>query len=432
MPRLSSGRLPRALRPLILAAALALPAGPATAARAQATAPGGKPAGPALAPGPLAHLRGILGAAMAHAGPQAGALVVDLATGGQIYSLRPDTPRVPASVEKLYTTATVLARLGPGTQLQTAVAGVGSPDPAGVWHGNLYVDGAGDPTFGTHAAAGGLASATDLAETLVTATGIKRIDGSVIGDESIFDARRGEPASAYLPDTDLAGQLSGLAFNRGQTGKLTSPAAYAAGQVAAALRARGVPVTGRSTAGVKPATAHLLASVPSPPVRTLVAMTDLPSDNFFAEMLLKDLGARFGGAGTTAAGVGVVLAWLGHLGIKPHIVDGSGLSDQDRTTPTQVVSLLRAVAPTGRLAAIGADLLPALPVAGRSGTLIKRMRRTAAAGRCTAKTGTLIGVSTLAGICDGRFAFAFLMNSISDSKAHSLQDQMTVALAAAG
>jgi D-alanyl-D-alanine carboxypeptidase/D-alanyl-D-alanine-endopeptidase (penicillin-binding protein 4) len=339
---------------------------------------------------------------------------------------------VPASVEKLYTTATVLARLGPGTQLQTAVAGVGSPDAAGVWHGDLYVEGGGDPTFGTHAAAGGLASATDLAETLVTATGLKHVDGSVIGDESIFDARRGEPASAYLPDMDLTGELSGLAFNRGQTGKLTSPAAYAAGQVAAVLRARGVAVTGRSTAGVKPAAAHLLASVPSPPVRTLVAMTDLPSDNFFAETLLKDLGARSGGAGTTAAGVGVVLAWLGRLGIKPHIVDGSGLSDQDRTTPAQVVSLLRAVAPTGRLAAIGADLLPALPVAGRTGTLIKRMRRTPAAGRCTAKTGTLIGVSTLAGICDGRFAFAFLMNSISDSKAHSLQDQMTVALAAAG
>jgi D-alanyl-D-alanine carboxypeptidase/D-alanyl-D-alanine-endopeptidase (penicillin-binding protein 4) len=425
--------LHRALRPLILAAVAALPGCAAAAAQAQATAPVGRKApAAALGAAPLAHLRGILAAAMRRAGPQSGALVVDLASGGQIYALRPTTPRVPASVEKLYTTATALARLGPGTQLQTGVDGVGTPDAAGVWHGDLFVAGAGDPTFGTRAAAGGLGSAADLAETLLTATGITRVDGAVIGDESLFDSRRGEPASAFLPDRDLAGQLSGLAFNRGQTGKLTSPAAYAAGQVAAALRASGVKVTGRSAAGVKPATAHLLASVGSPPVRTLVAMTDLPSDNFFAEMLLKGLGARFGGAGTTAAGAAVVLAWLAHLGIRPQIVDGSGLSDQDRTTPAQVVALLRAVAPKGPLAAIGADLLPALPVAGQSGTLIRRMRGTSAAGRCRAKTGTLLGVSTLAGICDDRFAFAFLMNSISDAKAHSLQDRMTVALAAAG
>src|SRR5206468_3025794 len=103
------------------------------------------------------------------------------------------------------------------------------------------------------------------------------------------------------------------------------------------------------------------------------------------ETLLKDLGARFGGAGTTVAGSGVVKAWLGRLGIKPQIVDGSGLSDQDRTSPTEVVALFRAM--TGPQAAIGATLLPALPVAGRSGTLIHRMRGTAAAGRCTAKTG---------------------------------------------
>ncbi|MEA2297072.1 MAG: hypothetical protein QOF77_8, partial [Solirubrobacteraceae bacterium] len=191
---------------------------------------------------------------------------------------------------------------------------------------------------------------------------------------------------------------------------------------------------GRSAAGRAPTDARVLAGVGSPPVRTLVALTDLPSDNYFAEMLLKGLGARFGSAGTTAAGTAVVRAWLAPLGIAPQIVDGSGLSRSDRTSPRQVVDLLRALRPdgTGPLGAVGAALLADLPVAGRSGTLIHRMRRTPAAGRCTAKTGTLVGVSTLAGICDGRFAFAFLMNGIADAKAHALQDRMTIALAAAG
>jgi D-alanyl-D-alanine carboxypeptidase/D-alanyl-D-alanine-endopeptidase (penicillin-binding protein 4) len=415
--------LTRARRPLALASLLAafLAAGSSAAA---APLPGATVRG----------LRGLMAAEMRQAGPQAGALVVDLATGSAIYSLRANTPREPASVEKLYTTATALARFGPDARLRTQVLGVGAADAAGTWHGDLYLKGGGDPTFGAAAAPGGQGGASDLADALIQAAGILKVDGSVLGDESLFDRLRGDPATGYAYDADLGGQLSALAFDRGRFGGLPSPAAFAAAQLAAAIRAAGVPVTGRSAAGRAPTDARVLAGVGSPPVRTLVALTDLPSDNYFAEMLLKGLGARFGSAGTTAAGAAVVRAWLAPLGIVPQIVDGSGLSRSDRTSPRQVVDLLRALRPdgTGPLGAVGAALLADLPVAGRSGTLIHRMRRTPAAGRCTAKTGTLVGVSTLAGICDGRFAFAFLMNGIADAKAHALQDRMTIALAAAG
>ncbi|MGI8804069.1 MAG: D-alanyl-D-alanine carboxypeptidase/D-alanyl-D-alanine-endopeptidase, partial [Solirubrobacteraceae bacterium] len=386
----------------------------------------------ALAAPRVARLRAVLGAEMRRAGPQSGALVVDLASGHDLYARRASVPRTPASVEKLYTTATALARFGPDARLRTSIAGVGAADAAGVWHGDLYLRGGGDPTFGAVAAPGGQASAGNLAEALFSATGILRVDGAILGDESVFDALRGDPATGFLPDKDLAGQLSGLAFDRGRQGALPSPAAYAASQLAAAIRTAGVKVSGRSGAGVAPAGAAVLAGVASPPLRTLVAMTDIPSDNFFAEMLLKGLGARFGAGGSTAAGAAVVRAWLGGLGIAPHILDGSGLSHDDRTSPREVVTLLRALAPTGQRAAVGATLLADLPVVGRSGTLIHRMRGTPAAGRCVAKTGTLVGVSTLAGICDGRFAFAFLMNAISDAKAHALQDRMTVTLAVSG
>jgi serine-type D-Ala-D-Ala carboxypeptidase/endopeptidase (penicillin-binding protein 4) len=380
----------------------------------------------------VAKLRATLGSEMRRAGTSSGAFVVDLATGQTLYSIRPTVPRIPASVEKLYTTSTVLARFGPTTQLQTSVLGVGGADDKGVWKGNLYVHGGGDPTFGTDSPPGSQATPTVLSSALLAATGITRVDGAVIGDETLFDAQRGDPSMGYLPDSELDGELSALADDHGSLGGLSSPAVFAASQVVKALRASGVAVTGHTTAGPTPKGARLLASVRSPDMATIVGLTDQPSDNFYAETLLKDLGAYYGTRGTSPAGAAVVRAWLAPLGIRPRLVDGSGLSDVDRTTPEQVVTLLRDVNPltAGPLAPIGAALMAALPVAGRSGTLVNRMRKTVAAGRCQAKTGTLSGVSNLAGVCDGRYAFAFLMNRITDAKAHALQDAMTEAIAA--
>ncbi|HWH09717.1 MAG TPA: D-alanyl-D-alanine carboxypeptidase/D-alanyl-D-alanine-endopeptidase [Solirubrobacteraceae bacterium] len=428
-----AGGPPAAARSPVTARAGAPPSFPTSAGGAIPTA---DPV-PSSAAGPtsaqLTRVRATLGGEMRRAGSASGAYVVDLTTGQVLYSIHPTTPRIPASVEKLYTTSTVLARFGPTTRLSTSVLGVGSADDKGVWKGNLYVHGGGDPTFGTDSPPGSQATPTTLASTLLAATGITRVDGSVIGDETLFDSLRGVPSSGYLADpVDLAGELSALADDRGRLGGLSSPAVFAASQVAKALRASGVAVTGRTTAGPTPKGARLLAAVQSPDLATIVALTDQPSDNLYAETLLKDLGAYFGSAGSSAAGAAVVRAWLAPLGIRPHLVDGSGLSDTDRTSPEQVVTLLRDLNPTAAdpLAPVGAALMAALPVAGRSGTLVDRMRKTAAAGRCEAKTGTLSGVSNLAGVCDGRYAFAFLMNQISDAKAHALQDAMTEAIAA--
>jgi serine-type D-Ala-D-Ala carboxypeptidase/endopeptidase (penicillin-binding protein 4) len=383
----------------------------------------------------LTKLRATLAAAMHRAGSASGALVVDLSTGQQLYAVRPNTPRTPASVEKLYTTATVLGKFGPTAQLQTTVLGVGSADDKGVWKGNLYVHGGGDPTFGTDSPPDSQATPTNLVSALLAATGISRVDGSVVGDETLFDQRRGDPSSGYLPDSELTGELSALSDDHGSLGGLSSPAVFAASQVTSALRAAGVAVTGHPSAGPTPKGANLLAGVKSPPMATIVALTDQPSDNFYAETLLKDLGAYYGTGGTSAAGAVVVRAALAPLGIHPHLVDGSGLSDTDRTTPEQVMKLLSDLNPSSGtpFAPIGAALMSALPVAGRTGTLASRMVKTPAAGHCDAKTGTLTGVSNLAGVCYGRFAFAFLMNGgISDTKAHTLQDEMTEAIAALG
>ncbi len=394
-------------------------------------------AGSALGAGSSAALRAHMTHELALAGPLSGGLVYDLTTKQTLFGERAETLRAPASVEKVYTATTLLERLGPGARLETTVLGSGHLTAGGIWEGNLYLHGGGDPTFGTTAFIrshyGGLGtSVATLAAQLAHTDGIRRVTGSVEGDESYLDSLRGEPSSGYRFDPFLEGTLSGLAFNRGQSGHYRgahAPAAYAAHELVSALHDVGVTVQGPSGAAVAPYGATRLAAAASPTIAQLLSLTLPPSDNFFAETLLKDLGARVAGAGTTAAGARVVRETLGGLGLHPRVVDASGLSRADRTSPQQVVTLLAALAPT----TIGTTLRDDMAVVGHSGTLSERMRGTAASGRCQGKTGTLIGVSNLVGYCqavNGQFlAFAFFNDGIAIETAHALQDSMTVGVA---
>jgi serine-type D-Ala-D-Ala carboxypeptidase/endopeptidase (penicillin-binding protein 4) len=377
---------------------------------------------------------------MAHelelAGTQSGAYVYDMTTGKPLFAERATQRHPPASVEKLYTAITALERLGPTTRLETTVFGVGHLAPGGVWEGDLYLRGGGDPTFGSSAFIrsryGGVGTSVSQLAAQLKAQGIRRVTGKVYGDESYFDSLRGEPSSGYAWDPFLEGDLSALAFNRGETGNEQgshAPAAFAARQLRAALRGAGVAVERGGGAASTPPGATKLTVALSPTIEQLLGLTLPPSDNFFAETLLKGLGARFGGAGTTAVGAKVVRETIAELGLHPQLVDGSGLSEEDRTSPYEVVTLLNEIAHTE----LGTILRGDLAVAGHTGTLAERMRGTAAEGRCQAKTGTLTGVSNLAGYCaaaDGdELAFAFFNDDISTEAAHTLQDNMTITLA---
>ncbi len=357
---------------------------------------------------------------MGHAGGFSGAFVRDLDSRQTLFASKPDAPRAPASVEKLYTTASALLRFGPDATLSTTVAGRGFLDPDGVWRGDLYLRGGGDPTL----------SRDDLKRLAgsVGQAGIVRVDGSVLGDESRFDSRRGSFDTGGAYDRDIGGVLGALTLDRGFS-KDGRPAAAAAVQFAKDLRADGIRVEGRSAAGTAPADARELASVASPRMRDLIRLTNVPSDNFLAETLVKDLGASFGAGGSTAAGVSVVKTELQAFGLTPRIVDGSGLSRADRTTPRQVVHLLEAM--HGQ--EVAGAFEGSLAVAGRTGTIRRRMRGTAAQDRCRAKTGTLIGVSALAGLCESAggdtIAFAMVMNRVSVARAHGVQDRVATAIA---
>ncbi|HXB66300.1 MAG TPA: D-alanyl-D-alanine carboxypeptidase/D-alanyl-D-alanine-endopeptidase [Solirubrobacteraceae bacterium] len=373
---------------------------------------------------------------LALAGAKSGAYVYDMSTGKPLFAEGATVRRPPASVEKLYTSVTALERMGPQARLETSVLGVGHLTPGGVWEGDLYLHGGGDPTFGSGAFIrshyGGVGTSVEALAAQVKQAGVRRVTGKVYGDESYFNSLRGDPSSGYAWDPYLEGVLSALAFNRGESGNEKgphAPAAWAARRLRAALRAEGVTVEGGGGTATAPPGAVHVASVQSPTITQLLGLMLPPSDNFFAETLIKGLGARFGGAGTTAAGAKVVRETIAELGLHPELVDGSGLSETDRTSPYEVVTLLNEMARTE----LGTILRGDLAVAGHTGTLSERMRDSAADGRCEAKTGTLTGVSNLAGYCTAAngnvLAFAFFNDTIPTPTAHTLQDNMAITLA---
>jgi serine-type D-Ala-D-Ala carboxypeptidase/endopeptidase (penicillin-binding protein 4) len=354
-----------------------------------------------------------------------GAVAVELTTGRTVFARNPSVPFAPASTEKLPVTLVALAILGPAFRFQTDVLGEGSQQGA-LWRGSLVLQGHGDPTL----------SSGDL-KTLalqLRRLGLRRITGAVVGDESWFDSRRTAPGwrrSFYVNESP---PLSALAVDRARYRGAVSrqPALGAALAFRDALRSAGIAVARRPTTGRADAEAFPLASVTSPTLAAIVRAMDLESDNFTAELLLKELGAIAAGHGTTAAGAAVVTKQLAAADVPlagVRIVDGSGLSPLDRLTPNALVGILEAAWATPQ---VRDRFVAALPVAGVSGTLHGRMRRPPARGNVVAKTGTTSIASALSGFVRGRYVFAVVHNGhpVASWWARVAQDRFATVLAA--
>ena len=355
-----------------------------------------------------------------------GAVVVDLTTGETVYSRNATLSLLPASNEKLAVTYAALTALGPAFRIETDVLGEGT-QAGTTWRGDLVLKGYGDPTLSS-------ADLTDLARQ-VRAAGITRVTGGVLGDESWFDSRRTAPgwkASFYIYESP---PLSALIVDRGRYGRFTShdPALAAAQLFRLALVRAGVHVAGGAAHGVADDVAQPLASVDSATTAAIVHWMDRVSDNFVAEMLVKELGAVQGTGGTTAAGLRVVTGLLAAAGVPldgVELADGSGLSLSDRLTPTALATLLSAMWNDFE---VRLELLASLPLAGRTGTLHDRMRGGAATGVVRAKTGTTSNASALSGFVGDHYVFSILQNGrpISWTWARIAQDRFATVLAAA-
>jgi serine-type D-Ala-D-Ala carboxypeptidase/endopeptidase (penicillin-binding protein 4) len=425
----------------LVVAALAVPAGAAaTSATAASPAPPSAAATSSAATTLQARIAAIL-AADGFAGPATGVRVFDLSTAKPLYDRHIGTRLRPASNEKLVTSATALAKWGAAHRFKTELLTTGTIDSAGAYHGLLYLKGFGDPSFSTGSYQSHvLHLKTSRLGDFVTAlknAGVKRIDGGIVGDDSYFDHVRAV-SSWKAGMTAFCGPLSALALNEGTTAagaRAANPALTAAARLSKLLRKSGIPVTHVAKVGVTPTTATVSYVERSAPLSRILAAMNKPSDNFFAEMLTKGLGASFGGVGTTAKGNQVEAKFLVSLGIGAGsftLTDGSGLSYGDWLTPLDVTTLLQAMAKRADWPTYWASL----SVAGIDGTLYDRMRGTAAQKNLHGKTGTLTVASNLSGYvmsANGEWlAFSMLMNRanwIDVGRAHVAQDAIGVALA---
>jgi D-alanyl-D-alanine carboxypeptidase/D-alanyl-D-alanine-endopeptidase (penicillin-binding protein 4) len=330
----------------------------------------------------------------------------------------------PASTTKLLTGTAALEALGPMARFRTTVRQDG---------GQIVLVGGGDPFLASsRAAAKGLyparATLDDLAAstaTALSAQGTTKVRLSY--DASLFTGPAVNPAwpASYVPE-DVVPPITALWADEGKgpDGRyVADPSAAAATTFATALAAHGIAVRGVPRAAVAPEGSAEIAAVESAPLGEIVERTLAVSDNNAAEVLGHHVGRVVGKDASFAGGATAVLDVLRKLGVDitgASLYDGSGLSRRDRLSPDTLLGVLRAAGsaehPELR------SVLTGLPVAGFTGSLQWRFddAPAAARGRVRAKTGTLTGVSGLAGVVtdlDGnRMVFVAIADRISPAQ----------------
>lgn len=423
-------RTPLLLAPLLVltlsAPASALLPEPGTAAPA-APAAGAPPQGSRTTAASGAGLGARVSSALSTAGATTIAAAVEVDGLGTV--LRRDAAHQlpPASTQKSFVAGAALLRLGAASRFRTEVSALRAP-VGGVVQGDLWLVPGGDPYLTTS----GLRA---LASSL-RAAGVTRVTGVLRLDDSRYDAKRRADGwkAEWVPRE--SGPLSSFAVDKNQWRKdrafLSDPAMPNAVKARDLMRAAGISI-GTITRQRRPAGTVTLAAVQSGPMSAVARRILKDSDNFAAELLLKEVGRVVSGRGTSVDGLAAVRTVLGQLGVKVGVgSDGSGLSVHDRQNPDSQVALLRVLDTSEVAAAFRA----ALPVACRDGTLRTRMCGTAAEGRASAKTGTVTGVRTLAGYTrtrSGRVVrFAFQITGVSDgTRARNAMDRAVVVLASA-
>lgn len=343
-----------------------------------------------------------------------------------LYTNNPSTLLMPASNNKIFTTAAALTKLGGQYQLRTPVLGSAiGPELA-----TMRVVGQGDPSFST-------SQLRTLTQQL-RQKGIRRVN-LLIGDDTVF---QGEPYNPFWATRHrgegYAAPVNSLLINENNIfdTSVPNPGNYFVGEFRKILTTSGIQVIQSTLVKRTPASASEveLAAVLSPPLSQLINETNQNSNNVYAEAILKTLGRLQEPASldTSASGVSAVRQILSGLDVNPNrysMVDGSGLAERDRSSAEAFVQTLQAMA----LQPEAQTFRRSLAVAGRSGTLSNRMGNTSAAGVVSAKTGTLQGAVALSGYINppnyAPLVFSIIVNSSdSASTLRGAIDEMVVVL----
>jgi D-alanyl-D-alanine carboxypeptidase/D-alanyl-D-alanine-endopeptidase (penicillin-binding protein 4) len=371
-----------------------------------------------------------------------GILIYDPLMQDTIFALNEYRPMIPASLTKLFTTSTSLNVMGGEHKLSTRLYADDIDFNDGTLNGNLYIKGFGNSVFTDF-------ELQELVDDLVQ-KGIKSISGNIIGDDSYLDNIytredwiEDEGANIHLPP------ISALVLDRNKTTirkkirrryrylseVIKDPPIFAANRLNEKLKSAGIEVKGKVSKGVTPQKVYVL-SEKTVLLKDLISSINKHSDNFLAECLFKTLGAESSGLqGNSIFSQQAIQKFLKENSIYTkgtEIVDGSGISRSDQATPLAI---------NGIMEKMYFDLLNydhfynALSIAGVDGTLRGRMIGTKAENNFRGKTGTLNGVSGLAGYLmtpDGNdliITIIFEFNRGGWGYYRDIQDQIVVLLA---
>ncbi len=348
-----------------------------------------------------------------------GVKVVAVETGEVIYQKNAHKLHHPASTTKLFTAATALAKLGSDYQFETTLYVDADANTQVIE--NIYLKGRADPVLQPD-------DIVQLADLLLE-SGVKLIEGDVVVDETYLDTVREGPGWMW---DDRPFRMSALSIRQIEPDPETRSRALSCGYLLKIeLEQKGIEVAGEVVSGTVPPDARSVAKHLSPPLADILKRMNKPSDNWIAELLFKTIGAEvIGEPGTWRKGRDAINEFLTEIMGEPpphRFVDGSGLSRYNLLNAELLTKLLVYMYQNFELMP---EYLASLPIAGVDGTLSNRMQGVSAEKTLRAKTGTLSGVSALAGYtvtADGEvFAFGILISHYVGpaTPARNIQDKI--------
>jgi D-alanyl-D-alanine carboxypeptidase/D-alanyl-D-alanine-endopeptidase (penicillin-binding protein 4) len=375
-----------------------------------------------------------------------GCLIVQDDTAGTrtLFDLNSGATFVPASTQKVLVAAAAISRLGRDYRFETRVVAARPPQD-GVLD-EAWLVGGGDPYLATPDYAAYLTTRprtvdmpvtpfTALADDLV-AMGVRSIPGGIHPDESRYAVQRSVPTwkPSYVAEAEV-GALGALTVNEGLSGwgpnqrVSPDPAFGATDAFGHLLTNRGVSLPAPAPSSGAPSDGVVIATVRSAPLGDIVSAMLRASDNYVAEMLVKELDREFGGPGLTAGGTVRIVEELARLGVAVegvHLNDGSGLDVGNRATCRALLGALE-LSRRPQFSVLDSGLA----IAGRTGTLAKRYIGSPAEVFLAAKTGWINGCAAMVGRIarDPTRRFALIFNGqFGWPFAQKVQDRVVGAL----
>jgi len=343
-----------------------------------------------------------------------------------LYQHNPQKKMIPASISKVVTSVAAMEYLGTGYKFSTIIYTDDINITDGIINGNLYIKGYGDPDLNS--------SDVRLLAKNILGKNITEITGNIIYDESFLDDNYYSLADYYSSDTKKQywPYVNGLSLDK--NGGNYDPGSNVASLLQSELQAGNVKTGGIIVAGVTPTSAKQITEV-SHSLFDVMSYMNKTSDNHSAITMYKVIGAKYKGApGTLQKGseaVNDLLTGMGNTRSSFEILEGSGLTRYNAVTSDLYIRMLKYMYDDEK----DFDFFyRTLPIAGKDGTLSRRMIGTEAEGNVHAKTGTINSVSTLAGYAVTRdselLIFYIAMNGFGggSNRPRDIQDEICAAI----